>query len=63
MNDLPKQPKLRIKHRGGAPKGNCNALKTGRHGAEVRALRALARCISRQAREAIALGGIVSRQI
>ena len=56
---------MRTKNRGGAPKGNRNALKTGRHGAEVRALRALARCISRQAREAIALalGGIVSRQI
>jgi hypothetical protein len=56
---------LRTKNRGGAPKGNRNALKTGRHVAQVRALRAKACCISRRAREAVALalGGTASREI
>jgi uncharacterized protein YjcR len=47
---------MRIKCRGGAPKGNRNALKTGRHAAQVRALRAKAHFIIRQARQAIAAG-------
>jgi uncharacterized protein YjcR len=54
MNDLLKRPILRIKNRGGAPKGNRNALKTGRHVAQVRALRAKASLIIRQARQALA---------
>ena len=57
MNGLSKvRPVLRIKNRGGAPKGNCNALKTGRHVVQVRALRAKARFFIRQARQAIAAG-------
>jgi len=40
MNNLPKMPVLRTKNRGGAPKGNRNALKTGAHGKERQALRA-----------------------
>jgi hypothetical protein len=43
MNELSKRPKpppIRLKNRGGAPKSNQNALKTGRHTAEMRALRA-----------------------
>ena len=55
----------RIKSRGGAPKGNGNALKTGRHVAQVRAIRVKARLIAQRARQAIALalGEIASRQI
>jgi len=63
MNGLSKRPVLRTKNRGGAPKGNRNAFKTGRHVAEVRALKATARLVMRQARQAIALGGIASREI
>ena len=40
MNDLPKQSMLRVKNRGGAPKGNRNALKTGVHSRELCAWRA-----------------------
>jgi hypothetical protein len=65
MSSLLKRPVLRTKNRGGAPKGNRNALKTGRHVAQVRALRAKAHFIIRQTRQAIALapGGIASREI
>ncbi|MDE2111452.1 MAG: hypothetical protein KGJ79_09945 [Alphaproteobacteria bacterium] len=38
MNNLSKRPVLRRKKKGGAPKGNRNAFKTGAHTAEVRAL-------------------------
>ena len=47
---------MRIKNRGGAPKGNQNALKTGRQVAQVRALRANARFFIRQARQALSAG-------
>ena len=40
MNNLPKRPLLRTKNRGGAPKANRNALKTGAHTRERRAWRA-----------------------
>ena len=48
------RPVLRRKNRGGAPKGNRNALKTGLHTSECRARRAKVRLIVRRAREAIA---------
>lgn len=56
---------MQIKNRGGAPKGNRNAFKTGRHVAELRALKASARFILRRARQAIALaeGGNASGEI
>lgn len=56
---------LRTKNRGGAPKGNRNALKTGLYSGETRARRAKVRLIVCHARQviALALGGIVSRQI
>ena len=65
MSSLPKRQKLRLKNRGGAPKGNRNTFKTGRHVAEVRALRTKARLIVRQARQAIALalGATAPREI
>lgn len=66
MRELAKnRPILRRKNRGGAPKSNRNALKTGRHVAQLRALRAKAHLIELHARKAIALalGGIVSREI
>ena len=55
MNDLSKaRPVRRRKNRGGAPKGNRNALKTGLHTGETRARRAKVRLIVRHARQAIA---------
>jgi hypothetical protein len=55
MKELLKiRPVLGIKNRGGAPKGNRNALKTGLHTGECRARRAKVRHIVRHAREAIA---------
>jgi hypothetical protein len=56
MSSLPNRPISRSKNRGGAPKGNRNALKTGRHTANLRALRAKAHFIIRRARQAIAAG-------
>jgi hypothetical protein len=55
MSSLPKKPILRIENRGGAPKGNRNALKTGLHTNESRARRAAVRARVRHARLAIAL--------
>lgn len=40
MNNLPKNPVLQSKNRGGAPKGNRNAVKTGAHTRERRAWQA-----------------------
>lgn len=39
----PGRPVLRLKNRGGAPKGNRNAWKTGRHCGELKQLRARVR--------------------
>jgi hypothetical protein len=58
MNDLEKKPKpplLRLKNRGGAPKGNSNALKAGVYAGETLARRAKVRAMVRHARELIAL--------
>ena len=38
MSTLAKRPVLRVKNRGGAPKGNRNAFKTGAHTREIREL-------------------------
>ena len=55
MNGLPKiRTELRTKNRGGAPKGNGNALKTGLHTGESRARRAAVRARVRHARLTIA---------
>ena len=54
MNGLSKGPKLRSKNRGGAPKGNRNAFKTGLHTNESRTRRAAVRQRVRHARQAIA---------
>ena len=55
MNDLKKiRPKIRTKNRGGAPKGNRNALKIGLHTADLRARKAKVRRLVRHARAAIA---------
>ena len=55
MNDLEKiRPKIRTKNRGGAPKGNRNALKIGLHTADLRARKAKVRRLVRHARAAIA---------
>ena len=43
-----------VKSKGGAPKGNRNALKTGRHTAEIRALRHRLADFRRRAKAAIA---------
>ena len=40
MSRLSKRPILRVKNRGGAPKGNRNALKAGMHTKDRRAWRA-----------------------
>jgi len=56
MNGLLKiRSELRTKNRGGAPKGNRNALKTGLHTNESRARRAAVRARVRHARLTIAL--------
>jgi hypothetical protein len=55
MKELPKiRPVLRTKNRGGAPKGNRNASKTGLHTNESRARRAAVRLRVQRARQAIA---------
>jgi uncharacterized protein YjcR len=55
MNGLRKiRPVLRVKNRGGAPKGNRNALKTGLHTGERREHDAAVRLRVRHARQAIA---------
>jgi hypothetical protein len=48
-NRNPGRPLLRAKNKGGAPKGNRNAFKTGVHTAEARALRARIRAWHRRA--------------
>ncbi|MDE2134377.1 MAG: hypothetical protein KGM97_03635 [Alphaproteobacteria bacterium] len=65
MNKLPKRPMLRTKNRGGAPKGNRNAYKTGLHTGEMTARHAKVRHLVRHARQviALALGGNASGQI
>jgi hypothetical protein len=55
MSRLSKKPILRVKNRGGAPKGNRNAFKTGLHTNESRARHAAVRVRVRHARLAIAL--------
>jgi hypothetical protein len=54
MSRLPKRPILQIKNRGGAPKGNRNALKTGMHTKERRAWRAEVRGVLLRAKLVLA---------
>ncbi len=54
MSSLAKRPILRIKNRGGAPKGNRNALKTGMHTAEMRAWWARVRGLRQRVRIVLA---------
>ena len=55
MNDLEKIRRgIRTKNRGGAPKGNRNALKAGLHTGEQRARNVKIRRLVRHARAAIA---------
>ena len=51
---LEARPKPRVKKRPGAPKGNCNAFKTGLHTAELRDLRRRIAAFHRRAKAAIA---------
>ena len=54
MSTLVKRPVLRLKNRGGAPKGNRNALKTGGHTREVRELFARIAAFKRRVKAAVA---------
>ncbi len=63
-NDLathaaPASPVLRLKNRGGAPKGNRNAWKTGRHCGELKQLRAKVRDLRARIDRAIAEAKLV----
>ena len=65
MKDLQKiRPVLRSKSRGGAPKGNRNAFKTGLYTNERRARHAAVRRRVRHARQAIAYAfAVTAREI
>jgi hypothetical protein len=54
MSRLPKKPILQVKNRGGAPKSNRNALKTGLHTKERRAWRAKLRDVLLRAKLVLA---------
>ena len=54
MSTLAKRPVLRVKNRGGAPKGNRNAFKTGAHTREIRELFARVADLKRRMKAAIA---------
>ena len=55
MNELPKiRTELQTKNRGGAPKGNRNALKTGVHSREMRARWAYVRALKRRVKQTLA---------
>jgi uncharacterized protein YjcR len=55
MNNLLKtKPEIRTKNRGGAPKGNRNALKTGAHTAAMRVRMASWHAVLRRAKQTLA---------
>ena len=54
MKVLGKRPVLRVKDRGGAPKGNRNAVKTGAHTREIRELFARVAGLKRRMKAAVA---------
>jgi uncharacterized protein YjcR len=54
MNGLAKHPPIRRKNRGGAPKGNRNAWKTGAHSQEARALFSRIAAFKRRVRTTLA---------
>ena len=55
MNELPKiRSELRTKNRGGPPKGNRNALKTGAHTKRWRDWRARVRDLKRRVKRTLA---------
>jgi hypothetical protein len=62
MNTLEKRPGLRLKNRGGAPKGNRNAWKTGATCRENRALFRKIAAFKRQVRATLKAVGAETAQ-